>query len=30
MPTTRPRILDPHAVPVIGTDAHLPAVDPRG
>ena len=25
---TRPRILDPHAVPVIGTDAHLPAVDP--
>ena len=26
MPT--PRILDPHAVPVIGTDAHLPAVDP--
>ncbi len=22
----RPRILDPHAVPVIGTDAHLPAV----
>jgi 8-oxo-dGTP pyrophosphatase MutT (NUDIX family) len=24
----RPRILDPHAVPVIGTDAHLPAVDP--
>jgi len=28
MPTTRPRILDPHAVPVVGTDAHLPAVDP--
>lgn len=25
---TRPRIVDPHAVPVIGTDAHLPAVDP--
>jgi 8-oxo-dGTP pyrophosphatase MutT (NUDIX family) len=25
---TRPRILDPHAVPVIGTDAHLAAVDP--
>lgn len=25
---TRPRILDPHAVPVVGTDAHLPAVDP--
>lgn len=24
---TRPTILDPHAVPVIGTDAHLPAVD---
>jgi 8-oxo-dGTP pyrophosphatase MutT (NUDIX family) len=24
---TRPRIVDPHAVPVIGTDAHLPAVD---
>jgi 8-oxo-dGTP pyrophosphatase MutT (NUDIX family) len=23
----RPRILDPQAVPVIGTDAHLPAVD---
>ena len=22
-----PRILDPHAVPVVGTDAHLPAVD---
>jgi 8-oxo-dGTP pyrophosphatase MutT (NUDIX family) len=28
MPPTRPRILDPQAVPVIGTDAHLPAVDP--
>ena len=28
MPSTRPRILDPQAVPVIGTDAHLPAVDP--
>ena len=27
MPTTRLRILDPHAVPVVGTDAHLPAVD---
>ena len=27
MPTPRPRILDPQAVPVIGTDAHLPAVD---
>lgn len=25
---TRPLILDPHAVPVLGTDAHLPAVDP--
>ncbi len=25
---TRPRILDPHAVPVVGTDAHLPTVDP--
>jgi 8-oxo-dGTP pyrophosphatase MutT (NUDIX family) len=24
----RPRILDPHAVPVVGTDQHLPAVDP--
>jgi len=24
---SRPRILDPQAVPVIGTDAHLPAVD---
>jgi len=23
---TAPRILDPHAVPVVGTDAHLPAV----
>ena len=28
MSATRPRILDPHAVPVIGTDAHLAAVDP--
>lgn len=28
MPTHRPRILDPHAVPVVGTDSHLPAVDP--
>jgi 8-oxo-dGTP pyrophosphatase MutT (NUDIX family) len=28
MPTTRPRILDPQAVPVTGTDHHLPAVDP--
>jgi 8-oxo-dGTP pyrophosphatase MutT (NUDIX family) len=27
MPSIRPRILDPQAVPVIGTDAHLPAVD---
>jgi 8-oxo-dGTP pyrophosphatase MutT (NUDIX family) len=27
MPTTRPRILDPQAVPVIGTDRHLPAID---
>ena len=27
MPATRPRILDPQAVPVIGTDHHLPAVD---
>jgi 8-oxo-dGTP pyrophosphatase MutT (NUDIX family) len=26
---TRPLILDPHSVPVIGTDAHLPAVDPQ-
>jgi 8-oxo-dGTP pyrophosphatase MutT (NUDIX family) len=25
---TRPRILDPQAVPVVGTDHHLPAVDP--
>ena len=25
---TGARIVDPHAVPVIGTDAHLPAVDP--
>jgi 8-oxo-dGTP pyrophosphatase MutT (NUDIX family) len=23
-----PRILDPHAIPVVGTDHHLPAVDP--
>jgi 8-oxo-dGTP pyrophosphatase MutT (NUDIX family) len=28
MPTIRPRIHDPHAVPVVGTDHHLPAVDP--
>jgi 8-oxo-dGTP pyrophosphatase MutT (NUDIX family) len=28
MPTSRLRILDPHAVPVVGTDHHLPAVDP--
>ena len=27
MPSTRPRILDPQAVPVVATDAHLPAVD---
>jgi 8-oxo-dGTP pyrophosphatase MutT (NUDIX family) len=27
MPSTRLRILDPHAVPVVGTDRHLPAVD---
>jgi 8-oxo-dGTP pyrophosphatase MutT (NUDIX family) len=27
MPTIRPRIHDPHAVPVVGTDHHLPAVD---
>ena len=26
MPAVPPRILDPHAIPVIGTDAHLPAV----
>jgi 8-oxo-dGTP pyrophosphatase MutT (NUDIX family) len=26
---SRARILDPHAVPVVGTDAHLPAVDAR-
>lgn len=26
---TRPRILNPHSVPVIGTDAHLPAVTPE-
>ncbi len=26
---SRPRILDPHAVPVVGTDRHLPAVDPE-
>jgi 8-oxo-dGTP pyrophosphatase MutT (NUDIX family) len=25
---TRPRIVDPHAVPVVGTDEHLPALDP--
>jgi 8-oxo-dGTP pyrophosphatase MutT (NUDIX family) len=25
---TRPRILDPQAIPVIGSDQHLPAVDP--
>ena len=25
---TRPRILDPQAIPVLGTDRHLPAVDP--
>ena len=25
--TTRPRITDPRAVPVLGTDAHLAAVD---
>ena len=29
MTPPRPRILDPHAVPVVGTDAHLPAVDPE-
>ncbi len=29
MSSTAPRIIDPHAVPVVGTDAHLPAVDPR-
>lgn len=28
MGTTPPRILDPRAVPVAGTDAHLPAVPP--
>ncbi len=27
---TRPRILDPRAVPVAGTDAHLPALDVQG
>jgi 8-oxo-dGTP pyrophosphatase MutT (NUDIX family) len=27
--STASRIIDPHAVPVVGTDAHLPAVDPR-
>jgi 8-oxo-dGTP pyrophosphatase MutT (NUDIX family) len=26
---SRARILDPHAVPVVGTDTHLPGVDPR-
>ena len=26
---SRPPLLDPQAVPVIGTDAHLPPVDPR-
>ena len=26
---TRPPLLDPQAVPVVGTDAHLPAVDPQ-
>ena len=28
MSNTRPRILDPQAVPVVGTDHHLDAVDP--
>ncbi len=28
MPSIRPRILDPQAIPVVGTDHHLPAVDP--
>ena len=28
MSSSRPRILDPQAVPVVGTDAHLAAVDP--
>jgi len=28
MPTPRPRILDPEEIPVVGTDDHLPAVDP--
>jgi 8-oxo-dGTP pyrophosphatase MutT (NUDIX family) len=28
MTAARPRILDPQAIPVIGTDHHLPAVDP--
>ena len=28
-PMSRARILDPHAVPVIGTDAHLRAVPPE-
>ena len=29
VPGTRPRIVDPKAVPVRGTDAHLPAVSPH-
>ena len=29
MSIPRPRILDPHAVPVVGTDAHLPPVEPE-
>ena len=29
MSSSRPRILDPHAVPVVGTDAHLPPVEPE-
>ena len=28
MSTPLPRIVDPRAVPVVGTDAHLPALDP--
>ena len=28
LPHKPPRILDPHAVPVAGTDAHLPALEP--
>jgi 8-oxo-dGTP pyrophosphatase MutT (NUDIX family) len=28
MTATRPRILDPQAIPVVGTDHHLPAIDP--